>query len=82
MAAAITLASTTQEQQIIELLNKSRAVIDAYIAANPEVDLKGLSVNADLDITGKVMSFTALIPVTLTEDPDGGFSVDAQELLP
>ena len=81
MAAAITTVSTTAEQQILETARKLADAIEAYVAANSETDLKGLSVTERLDLPNGRITYTCVVPVIETNDTDGGFSIDADEVM-
>ena len=81
MAAAITTVSTTAEQQILETARKLADEIESYTAANPEADLKGLSITERVDLPNGRITYTCVVPVTETNDSDGGFSVDADEVM-
>ncbi|MFG6099057.1 hypothetical protein SPB21_27675 [Leptothoe sp. ISB3NOV94-8A] len=81
MAAAITTVSTTNEQQLLETARKSKDAIEAFAAANPEADLSGLSVTERIDLPNGRITYTIVVPVVETNDADGGFSIDANEVM-
>ena len=81
MAASLATAATTAEQQTFELLSRIRTDIAQFVTANPDKDLRGLEVIGDVDITNSIATFTVTVPIVVTEDPDGGLSVDAREVL-
>lgn len=81
MAAAITLASATAEQQALELPAKLADSIAAYRAANPSADLKGLAVTKSVNLNTNRATFSIVVPLTVTNSADGGLEFDAEEVL-
>lgn len=81
MAAAISTSATTAEQQVFETLTRVRKIIAAYSAANPEADLQGLVISPQIDSVNNFATFTVTMPLTQSEDSDGGISFDATEVL-
>jgi hypothetical protein len=81
MAAPLTLAAATAEQQAFELCNKLSAAIAAYSLANPTADLKGLRVTRALDINNGRATFSLVLPLTAVGTTDGGLDIDAEAVL-
>lgn len=81
MAAALTLNATTAEQQAFEMGSKLLEALNADKAANPGADLKGFNVAQNVDLNRLRATYTITIPITKTATPDGGFEVDAEEVL-
>ena len=81
MAAAITLSATTAEQQALELSSKLAAVIAEDRAANPNTDIKGMSVSQSVNLNTQRATFTIVIPLVKTHSADGGIEFDAETVL-
>lgn len=81
MAATITPKATTLEQQTFETLYALRNAQVAYETANPDAEL-ALDVVPDIDSTNNLATFTVTLPLTQSDDADGGISFDATEVLP
>ena len=81
MATALTTASTTQEQQVFEVLSRTRQDIAEYLTANPEANLSGLAITSSIDVPNSRATFTVTLPITISEEGDGGLSLDAAEVL-
>ncbi len=81
MAAAITLASTTAEQQALELPAKLADAIAAYSAANPTANLKGLSVTKSVNLNTNRATFSIVVPLVVTNSIDGGLEFDAEAVM-
>ena len=81
MAAPNTTDATTLEQQLMEICKESQAAIEAFVTANPESDIQGMSVSENIRLDLNRITYTVVIPVTITESNDGGFSVAAAPVL-
>jgi hypothetical protein len=81
MAAALTTTSTSQEQQVLEILTRTRKDVSDYILANPTADLQGFSVSNQIDLANNQATFVVVMPINISEDADGGISIDATEVL-
>lgn len=81
MAVPKILSATTLEQQIVELNRKAADERNAYALANPLAPLEGFTITQTFNLAAKTMSFAITVPVTVVGDIDGGFSVDAKEVM-
>lgn len=81
MAAALTLSATTAEQQAFELGRKLLDALEADKAANPEADRKSFNVAQNIDLNRLRATYTITLPIVKTATSDGGFEVDAAEVL-
>jgi len=81
MAALIPLNADTAEQQAFELLHKLNASRSAFVAANPTVNIQGLSVGVNVSLSTNQVTFTVTLPIEQTQDADGGLSLDAREVM-
>lgn len=81
MAAPVTLAAATAEQQALELCNKLAALIATYSTANPTANLKGLRVTRAIDINNSRATFSIVMPLTAVGSADGGLEIDAEAVL-
>jgi hypothetical protein len=81
MAAPLTLAATTAEQQAFELCNKLSTAIAAYTTANPTANLKGMRVTKSLDVNNNRATFSIVVPLIQVGTLDGGLELDADAVL-
>jgi hypothetical protein len=81
MAAPLTLAAATAEQQALELCNKLAAAITTYQTANPTANLKGLRVTRAIDINNARATFSIVLPLIAAGTTDGGLEIDAEAVL-
>jgi hypothetical protein len=79
MAFPITTAATTLEQQLLELLNRTRIAIRTYEEANPLADLKGFRFTSQVNLIEQLAFFSVTLPLTLTNKTDGGLRFNAAE---
>lgn len=81
MAAPIALVSISAEQQAYELATKLLAVLNADKLALPDADRKSFNVSQVIDLTRLRATFTIVLPLSKTDEPDGSFTIDAEEVL-
>jgi hypothetical protein len=81
MAAPLTLAATTAEQQAFELCTKLAQAIAAYTAANPAANLKSMRVTQAIDLNNSRATFSITLPLVQSQSTDGGIEFDADPVL-
>lgn len=82
MAAPSTIVSATLEQSILETLAKAIVARNAYVAANPAADLQGFAISQTINLATNRVTFQVTLPVTVSNDADGGQSIDVPEVMP
>lgn len=81
MAAAITLNSSTAEQQALEFCTRLAKVIADYKVSNPSADLKALAVSQNINLATQRATFSIVVPLIQAASADGGIEFDAEGVL-
>ena len=81
MAPAISLASSTVEQQVFALLNQISRAVNDFQSVNPQADIMGLRIQRRLSLRSKTMTFQVEMPIIQVSSSGGGIAFGADEVL-